>query len=575
MSISGNDVVLNDGSVLKNGSWSKWTSPKIPRDIMRTYPAKIHSQCKIPQEQIDSLKLSTYESESWKFCMENGVWFGKRPYCSEGLNQTGSLYFLPKGGQRATDFSSKISPCETVGQIAQVGQETWLALIQPGEWGPYSGDGIYIYNHKTRQWRKKSTRSLTGSVILSMVYQKDKGRLWLLSTWGIDQYDVRSKQWEKRYFSPQIDQDFAIETRLSKTEPNLTSLWQLYHIRWYTIRDRAGFIKAWPQEYKFKYYSGSQVPVLKDDLLPFYLDTLKTTEREDLFTRLLDDIGRYEGDKTSFKEVLVELKKRSNMLTTMQRNTLLTWMNYYNIQDTSDIKFQQFEALMSADLNNYQDLQNLCNFIKKEEDYRQQLMEWIRQASFPKQLKHKVLARCIVDHIRSYSNTPLRDMVGEQIKSDDPRQIELACVNLRNFPVYPESKSNLGALILSRTTLAKGLTSYKNGKECTTIPVMAINVCKQVLLELLSSSTNIGLVIKELLPESEYQQEAMNALQQVTQQRFTTVQQWQQWWQSVSKTYTPPVIYKFEKYMLQGTSSITRCDPLPRGPVSPGGIRGL
>ncbi len=168
------------------------------------------------------------------------------------------------------EYSGFIPDCESVIGAVRVEAEIWFALVRDGEWGPYDGSGILIYDVHTKEKKHMRPEGLSSAVIYAIAHQPDRNAVWLTTQWGIERYSVSTKTWERRYFKPMAAPDNKLTTALVKRRPDIGEMWMLYHLQLFSIRDREGFARTWRS--LGLEFTGEElpVPIRNDKLLPYY-----------------------------------------------------------------------------------------------------------------------------------------------------------------------------------------------------------------------------------------------------------------------------------------------------------------
>ena len=303
------DVVFNNGYQLPGSKWELWSGGDI--EISETGRSKkTWPPCGPPSDIWNEYKQYKQVGQRLEVVLCDGdrIWFATSSSCSEGHDDQGVLFSYDHSVRAVTTHEDVIPRCEAISGALRIGDEIWFSLLRPGEWGPYSGSGILVYDDNMKQSRLIPGGSLTSAVIHAITYNPADQSVWLTTKKGIDRYSLKTKSWEHRYFKPTLTIDNRLTTELVEQRPDTNEMWMVYHLYLYPIPDRAGFARAW-QSLERK-YTGDElsIPVMNDKLLPFYISALDHIERDVVRADLLKDINRYKGMDAQTRAALEKYK---------------------------------------------------------------------------------------------------------------------------------------------------------------------------------------------------------------------------------------------------------------------------
>lgn len=300
------DVIFNNGYQLPDSKWELWSGRNI--EISETGSSKKSwPPCGLPSNTRKEYQQSGQRLEV-VLCDGDRIWFATSSYCSEGHDDQGVLFSYHRSTRAVTTHEDLIPRCEAISGAVRVEDQIWFSLIRPGEWGPYSGSGILIYDDNMNQSRLIPGGSLTSTVIHAIAYNPADQSVWLTTKSGIDRYSLKTKSWQHRYFKPTLTADNRLTTVLVEQRPDIGQMWMVYHLYVYPIPDRAGFARTWRSlEHK---YTGAErhIPVMHHKLLPFYISALDHIKRRAARANLVGDISRYKGTDAQTRAALEKYK---------------------------------------------------------------------------------------------------------------------------------------------------------------------------------------------------------------------------------------------------------------------------
>lgn len=304
--VRGTDVMFNNDYQIPGSKWELWSGGDI--EISKTGrfkktwppcgpPSNIWKQYKQPNQRLEVV-----------LCDGDRIWFATSSYCSEGHDDQGALFSYDHSARAVTTHEDLIPRCEAISGAVRIDDEIWFSLIRPGEWGPYSGSGILIYEDSSEELRLVRGGDLTSRVIRAIAYNSADQSVWLTTKSGIDRYSIKTKSWEHRYFKPTLTVDNRLTTILVEQRPDIGDIWMVYHLYIYPIPDRAGFARTW-QSLERKYIGDElPIPVMNAKLLPFYVSALDHIKRDDVRANLVRDISLYKGIDAQTRAALEKYK---------------------------------------------------------------------------------------------------------------------------------------------------------------------------------------------------------------------------------------------------------------------------
>lgn len=310
----GDDIVFNSNYQLTKGLWSGWQSPILSNKVKyKKIPFKNKNNCKVPIDALSSLPEVQKRQKIVK-CGEDKIWFVTESYCSEGENDQAQLFRYSRQTNKITRIEGAIPKCNGVVDIAVIKNEVWIATNYPGEYGPYSGEGIIRYDLAGEKIKEiVSGKVFSAPLIRAMVISPDNKFLWIVTSKGIDKISLKDKRIESRYFKLEVKSDNDMMFVLDKIEPIDNERWLNFNLLSFPITDVNGFSKAW------RNIQGTKKGLLykHKNVFTFYLQALKYKYKEDNwrehvhqyeFLHLLNNLASYAEPGADFKTFLKNIK---------------------------------------------------------------------------------------------------------------------------------------------------------------------------------------------------------------------------------------------------------------------------
>lgn len=195
-------------------------------------------------------------------------------------------------------LNEKLSACIGITGFQQFNDSLWLTSYWSGGHGDYTGDALFSIKINSGEVEFLSEQNKNGwqnfwknrwgkEHVFSLLADGNKESLWLTSTVGIHQYDLKSKKVTTYHQILFIDEGGAIRVGLKnkRTANDLALFNHMIHLK---IVDKKGFAKVWRKTESRN--DGNER--MHDDMVPFYIETLKflsKSAKDDYITGTIAD----------------------------------------------------------------------------------------------------------------------------------------------------------------------------------------------------------------------------------------------------------------------------------------------
>ena len=553
----GVNVFFNDDYAIPQSKWELWSGRNI--ELKRpTYSRPEKLSCTLPAD-VKKKYRKPYEIPGEVFCDSDRIWFATESYCSEGLGGQGVLFSYSSSSDQVTEHKGLIPDCESIVQAVRVKDEIWFALTRPGEYGPYEGSGILIYDTKTRRSRLLRPAGLTSAVIRAVAYNPEGKTVWLTTKWGIDRYFIETGIWEHRYIKPILTPDNRFTTILLDDRPGLEHYGMIAHLQALPIVDRKGFVKTW-KSLQFRFSSEEiWVPVKHKKLLPYYIDALDQLENDTRFNSLLLAIANHKAAENKIRAVLEKYRKRP--MSDQRRSTIVRLLEKFGIGDVQAEKDKHFAALKTKFFEQGQGLTELCNFIRENDKYVSQIVKQVTELEIEGRIVRNFLG--CVDRPR-YSGVFFEAMQPFAIRAlttNDPRILRMACMLTGRYEFSESQLTDVVKGLLRATHLTQNeIRTVEDGKECWMHYHKIHGICRDAAHEIANSQVGMDILVAELRRHPEYASTGLQITSCISGEQLESVGQISAWWNAGRKSFRPVRIQNVNKNFF-GTSVSGYCRP--------------
>lgn len=537
----GNDVLFNDAYSIAHGDWKSWSGPDISDKTKR---GKIESNT-----FCDAADTGTAQNDMLQrdrtilLCDEDTVWFSTESYCSEGEDDQGALFSYNRSTHVTTEHEGVFPKCESAVAATRMGNELWLPLTRPGEWGNYSGSGILRYDLKTHEHHIYQPEHLTADIFSEIAYNDSTKALWLTTRRGIDIYYPATDSWEHLFFSPEITDDNRIVIRLDEKPPSVGWLQMISTIHRYGIRDKRGFSRVWTavdSEWK------DSLRHRDHRLLPFYIDALDNTDDDFQFNILLMAITSFDGDEAN-KLVHETLSRYLNLesLSIKKHDAIIRYGEKYHIDNYQQSRLRLFSRLKAGYIDDPASRNTLCDFAFNNHDLMPELTTFLMTTDVDRRDTGEFLENCVLPRSRWNGARYFEPFVLKALSSNHPDVLIVACNTVQDYA------DDGVALLESIQQLTSALDRFsrrvtyrdhidQSGQEmiCSTTNSAVPATCKNALFNKINSNKGISALLSIAEGQPHMNKYAGEILTDVTGKNYSSPAEWRSWWQENQHTFT-------------------------------------
>lgn len=380
-------------------------------------------------------------------------------------------------------LSKKLSACTYTTAVIESNGWIWFASYWSGDHGNYSGDGLFRVNTtsgniefisrngKDKQgWPSTWKDDWSHIHIFSLAADEKNHSIWFTSTLGLHHYKLDTQHLDTYYTQFSVADKGGIHIALSKTKPehDLSLYTHLINLK---IHNKIGFVKAWQK----LNLSANDAPPMHDNLIPYYLETL----------RYLSDSH---NDMYLFNTIVhsILMFNKNKYATQLE----LLYNNNFSLNRQASLKqiFHKF-GLQIKNTTNDSGNEYLLAFIEGKKTYWQ-LCEYYRKDKFPinkvniellarsgKQLSD-VLSRCFNDGGWNLEDKLSKDFISKLYDTSN-QQSKLAVCRFFNRKRWYEPDNQL----LEKVVLDLPVFSKKYG--------FALHECSNWLLKVITTDEQI------------------------------------------------------------------------------------
>ena len=554
----GTNVLFNDDYAIPRSKWELWavqnTELKRPK---HSRPGKV--SCTLPAD-VKKRYRKPYITPGEVFCDGDRIWFATESYCSEGLDEHGVLFSYSTSSDQVTEHKGLIPDCQSVVRAVRVKNEIWFALARPGEYGPYEGSGILIYDTKTRQSKILRPSGLTSAVIRAIAYNPEDKTVWLTTKWGIDRYSIATETWEHRYIKPILTLDNRITTVLVEDRPGLEHYGVIAHLQELPITDREGFVKTW-KSLDLRFSSEEiWVPVKHKNLLPFYIDALDQLDNDAQFSSLLQAIADHTGADNEIRAVLEKYKNRP--MSDRSRDIIVRLLEKFGIGDAQAEKDKYFAALKTNFFEKGQGLTELCNFIRRNDEYVPQIVEQVTELEIEGRIVRKFLGCVDRPWYRGVFYEAMQPFAIRTLSTNDPRILRQACMLTGRYKFSESQLRDVVAGLLRAAHLTQNeIQTVEDGEVCWRHYHEIHGICLDAVHEIANSQVGMDILVAELRRHPEYASTGLTITSCISGKQLESIKQTSAWWNLGRENFQPVRIQGISKNFV-GTTASGYCGPV-------------
>jgi hypothetical protein len=559
LSIQGHDVVLQDKARIPNGNWDTLLNSVMNNKERNKEHKAGRLNCSIPLQVLKDFSLNKYGVETGSppdaeplYCAQDKVWFASSAYCGEGddsSNELGQAYlhsFDTHTGKVET-YTNFIPRCVSISSLARIGNELWATTYFQGEYGTGGGSGILVLDLSTGTAKNAplevATHKFTDPSLSSIVYQEERGYVWVSTLSGIDRYSIENHKWEQRYFDTQITRDNRLQLTLSSDKPSKKKLWLGYELYFYPIDDLNGFASSWKNIELFNKQGMMKydIPVVHSLLLPYYISALKNMDaqwNDYEFIGLLNVIAAHQDGSEKIKSLVAKLL--SEPLSPERKNAVVQVANKYGVTDSQQLMDEQFATLMTDFFTNSgngtsQRLDRMCKFAFKNPRYLSTLNDYyITHTISDANTERYFLDDCVRAYSMWQGYGALFPTVLKALNQNNDAQTLVSICAIFNHYANPEFRQArfIFPILNARLKTEKYVQKYKSESKYLTS-------CDQASYWIANNTENIDELMNDIEAHPELIPLAVDVLHELTGEGFHSTQEWRNWWQSNRKLFRP------------------------------------
>lgn len=530
---AGKDLILAGQYRITNGDWATWSGPSIDNKkyVESRYPQR-RLPCTLPQKVL-SEHTSPISRVKPLLCDTNRVWFASASYCSEGEDIQGYLYAYDAMTGEVENYTDFIPRCEAFAGMARVGNRLWAASIRPGEYGPYAGSGVLVFDLKTqRRLETIPATTFTDPVFHAMAHQPEADALWVTTRSGIDRFTFKTGKWERRYFDFEVTADNKLRLILSERHPGESRQWLAYHMRFYPIEDLKSFSRTWQAIHWNSDRPLVYLPFRHPGLLPYYISALRNMDREwndYLFEHLLKHIGEYTEDAETVRALLRELGKQP--LSSIRRTVVVELSQKFGLPGAGEEMDRHFEMLKERFFTQGVGSRELCEYAFRHKVYLTRLNDYYMQHTPTGNINAAFLDGCV----RAYSGWPGAEAfipaILKALQGDHPHSLAAMCSIFNHYaPAHFRLPGAVIPVLRARKKLEPWHAYSANGW---------YRVCIPASYWVANSREGIDALLDNIEQHPELTALAHDVLQELTGQSFAAVAEWRTWWHSACGSFQP------------------------------------
>lgn len=529
VNLDGNDLVFNGQYRVRDGNWANWPKPLLDNKK----PDKRGYRSRQPSCSVPSALLKKYGNNMGPaavlYCDKDRVWFASSSYCSEGEKDQGHLYAYDLASAAVIEHKGVTPRCETIIGAVRVGNRLWMAAVRPGEYGPYGGSGVLVFDLDSNRLLtdEPALSPLTDRVLTGIGYHPKTATIWVATRAGLDRYSLKHRAWEHRYFDIETASDNKLLLILSEKPPTERRLWMAYHLYFYPIDDLRGFARAWDAIDGAKFYP----PVKDDALVPYYIAALRNMDsqwNDYAFIYLLQHIASHDGAKDQVRTILDHLSRQQ--LNTPRRTATVELRKQYGIAGADSDMDRHFELLRDQFFSAGHGLRELCDFAFKNTGYLTSLNLYFVDKPFDSRTDPAFLDECVRARQMWAGMVTLFPSIKKGMSTDDGRSLYATCIIFNHYAKETFRRPEMIVPILAARRRAEQLKGRWG---------MPDKQCLMASYWIANSRDGIDALLSELERHPELTPLGEDVLSELTGMQFKDMQEWRGWWLKNRQQFQP------------------------------------
>jgi hypothetical protein len=533
----GTDVLFDGEYAIPGSKWEAWSGRNI--EIERGWRGQRRRGvgCVLPPG-IKERYREPYETPQEILCDGDRIWFATESYCSEGIFTQGDLFSYLSSSGEVEEYKGLIPDCEAIAAAVRVHDERWFALVRPGEHGPYGGSGILIYDTRTKKGRVTRPEGFTSGVPLAIAFNPADQSVWLTTKWGIDRYSTKTKTWEHRYIKPILTDDERFTTTLVAEKPPLSHYGMISHLIALPIQDRRGFADTWNSLGIRIPDPEMWIPIVRKELLPYYIDALDRITHDGSFNNLLGALAHFKGGEDEVRAFLERYNDRP--MSDKRRRTIMTLREQFGLGDAEAEKDQYFASLKTKFFEQRQGRKELCDFIRQNDKYVPQMVEQVAKLDVEGPIAEDVLSCVNKPWYKGAFFESMRPFVIRALQANDPGILSTACELTRRY-VFTEAelKGVVRGLLRAASVTQHQIRTVEDGKICWMTHHHLHALCLDAAHEIANSQVAMDILVSELEQDPETAPTGLMIASCMAGQAFETVRQSTTWWAQNRDRFKP------------------------------------
>lgn len=543
ISFDKDDVVLNNIYRIVGGQWSQWESPVFDdKSQERKTVNSIKKSCSLPKDIIsDVVEGNVSKQYEILKCGKDAIWFATESYCSEGFDDQAILYRYLISADSIEKFKNALPKCNGVVDIVVKDKEVWIATNHPGEYGAYAGEGVIRYNFINKTVVEKIPASRFSSPVLSaMNAVPTKDILWIATSKGIDKFFPETGKVESRYFQLNLKSNKQMYFALSEKSLSNDEHWMEYNLFYIPMDNTREFVQAWRRSKKNKYGIMPEV----SELFPFYLEglvnlyslhDLKNNNKSYEFLSILDRFSGFNEPRADFKAFLsrVNIDKLPAVVAKQvlihrekfgMQNAKIDTENYFN-ELTRQYFFPDDVWKRKSNLK-----RSLCELMHKDKDRFRKVVDLYVNNKVTRNVDGGFFYSCFAQRSGfEYAYLAIPAFVSAMYGSISVGQDDTCWV----FSHYAKPEFRVPDAVIA------SLHAQVRIKQQSGIQSYSYVQCKMASYWLANQKAGIQRLLDEIYQNSELKSEARDVLQEITQQKLTSISELRVWWKNNKNNFKP------------------------------------
>jgi hypothetical protein len=280
------------------------------------------------------------------------------------------------------------------------------------------------------------------------------------------------------------------------------------------------------------------IPVLRKELLPYYIDALDYITNDDFFRYMLDALARFKGGEDEMRLLLEKYK--DGPMSDQRRRTIITLREQFGLGDPEAEKDQYFAALKTKFFEQGQALNELCDFIRQNDKYVPHMVEQVAALKMEGPITKGILSCVNRPWYKGAFFESMRPFVIRAIQANDPKILRTACELTRRYAFSgAELKGVVRGLLRAASLTQHEIQTVEDGRVCWKRYHHIHAVCLDAAYEVANSQAGMDILVSELAEDPEYAPTGLTIASCMAGQAFETVQQSATWWAQSRERFQP------------------------------------